>query len=68
VTYTGRSHWRPDAIVALVHIHEANRDKVEGAKVTALWTLPDESIYPAEGAQTNVQGIDESSIFEGAGD
>ena len=68
VTYTGRSSGGPDAIVALVHIHDANQDRVEGAMVTAVWTLPDGTVYLAEAVETTVQGIAEFSIFEGAGD
>ena len=68
VTYTGRSSGGPDNIVALVHIHDANQDRVEGAMVTAEWVLPDGAVYPAEAVETTVQGIAEFSIFKGAGD
>jgi hypothetical protein len=68
VTYTGRSHWGPDAITALAHIHDANHDRVEGATVTAQWTLPDGTVCTEVDEETNVQGIAEFSTFEGAGD
>ena len=68
VTYTGRSHWGPDAIVAYAHIHDANHDRVEGAMVSAEWTLPDGTVYVAEAVETSVQGIAEFSVFDGPGD
>jgi hypothetical protein len=68
VTYTGRSHWGPDAIEALVHMRDDNLDSVACALVDAVWTLPDGTTYLQTGVETNIQGIAEFSIFEGAGD
>jgi hypothetical protein len=67
VTYTGRSSGGPDAIVAYIHIRDTNLEMVEGALVTALWTLPDGSTYEQK-LLTNAQGIAPLSVWEGAGD
>ncbi len=67
LTYTGRSSGGPDMMIAYIHIRDADLDMVEGAIVSAEWTLPDGTVEVTE-AETNVQGIAEFGIFEGAGD
>lgn len=68
ITYTGRAPKGPDAIVAFVHVRDENLNKVVGAAASAIWTLPDGATYVQEGIETNLQGIAEFSVFDGAGD
>jgi hypothetical protein len=64
--YTGRSPHGPDAMVTFVHIRDANLDMVEGASVTAQWTLPD-GAQITQTVVTSVVGIAEFSLWEGRG-
>ena len=66
VTYTGHSSGGPDAIVAYIDIRDVNLEMVEGALVTAQWTLPSGTEYAR--AVTNEQGIAQCSVWEGAAD
>jgi hypothetical protein len=68
LTYTGRSSGGPDQMIAFIHIRDAELNMVEGAIVTAEWTLPDETTLGPVTASTNIQGIAEFGIFKGAGD
>jgi hypothetical protein len=68
LTYTGRSSGGPDQMVAYIHIRDATLDMVEGATVSATWTLPDGTVLEAGPAVTNVRGIAQFGIFAGAGD
>jgi hypothetical protein len=67
LAYTGRSPHGPDAIVAFIHIRDATLDMVEGATVSAQWTLPDGTLRQ-EAVFTNAQGIAEFRLWEGRGD
>jgi hypothetical protein len=70
LAYTGRSPHGPDAVVAFVHIRDATLDMVEGATVTAVWTLPgdDGPWTKTEAVVTNEQGIAVFAVWEGRGD
>jgi hypothetical protein len=67
LAYTGRSSTGPDAMNALVHIRDENLTMVEGATVTAEWTLPNGTLITGEEAVTNLQGIAIFETFAGAG-
>ena len=67
VAYTGRSSGGTDAMVAFIHIRDTTLDMVEGASVTAEWTLPDGSILEDK-MLTNAQGIAAFSVWAGRGD
>lgn len=66
LAYIGRSSTGPDAIVGLIHFRDANKAKVEGAKVEATWTLPDGTTLE-ETAVTDLAGIARFSVWEGPG-
>ena len=72
LAYTGRSSGGPDAVVAFIHIRDATLDMVEGATVTATWTLPPDKDgvveIRTETVPTNEQGIAKFSVWEGRGD
>lgn len=67
LAYVGRSSTGPDAVVGLIHIRDAAKAKVEGATVTAEWTLPDGTFFQ-ETAVTDSAGIARFSIWVGQGD
>ena len=66
LAYVGRSSTGPDAVVGLIHIRDANRTMVAGAKVTVQWTLPDGSVLQ-DTALTGFQGIARFRVWEGKG-
>lgn len=66
LAYNGRSSHSADRIVAMIHIRDADKDAVEGAEVTALWTLPDGSELE-ETAVTNEMGVAEFRVWAGRG-
>lgn len=67
LAYIGRSSGGPDSMVGYIHIRDATLDMVEGATVTAEWTLPDGSIVEHE-ASTNSRGIAEFRVWVGRGE
>jgi hypothetical protein len=66
LAYNGRSSSGTDRVVGMVHIRDANLATVEGAEVTAEWTLPDGSVVE-DRALTAFQGIAEFKIWAGSG-
>lgn len=69
VAYTGRSSGGPDDIVGYVHIQDVNLAKVAGAKVFAVWTLPDGSSYIPGWEITNSHGLAVfDDLYEGYGE
>jgi hypothetical protein len=66
LAYVGRSSTGPDAVVGMIHIRDATLAKVEGATVTAEWTLPDGTVFQ-ETAVTAFQGVARFSVWEGRG-
>lgn len=66
LAYTGRSSHGPDAMVAFIHIRDANLEMVPGATVSAEWTFPDGTTL-LDAAVTNEQGIAILSLWEGRG-
>jgi len=67
LAYNGRSSSSPDRVVALVHVRDANKAAVEGATVTAEWTLPGGATVVAT-AETEFQGIASFTIWAGRGE
>ena len=67
VAYTGRSSGGTDAMVAFIHIRDTTLDMVEGASVTAEWTLPDGSTREVQ-MPTNTQGIAAFSVWTERGE
>ena len=67
LTWTGRSSGGPDAMVGYIHIRDINNDMVQGALVTAEWTLPDGDTLPHT-VVTSRQGIAIFSVWEGRGE
>jgi hypothetical protein len=76
LAYTGRSSGGSDDMKAYIHIRDATLDMVEGATVTAAWTVPDRTLPDGTTITkqvivdelTNRQGIAIFSIWEGWGD
>lgn len=66
LAYNGRSSHSPDRIVALVHVRDVNQAAVEGALVSAVWTLPDGSRVVHQEV-TAFQGIATFSLWAGKG-
>jgi hypothetical protein len=66
LAYNGRSSSSPDRVVALIHVRDANLTMVEGAAVTAEWTLPDGTVSQST-ALTAFQGIAQFSVWAGRG-
>jgi hypothetical protein len=50
----------------MIHILDATQAKVQGALVTAEWTLPDGTVFK-ETAATASQGVGRFSVWEGRG-
>lgn len=66
VAYNGRSSSSPDRVVGMIHVRDANLATVEGAAVTAQWTLPDGTIREAS-TVTAFQGIATFTVWAGRG-
>ena len=66
LAYNGRSSSSPDRVVGMVHVRDANLATVEGAAVTAEWTLPDGTEFQ-EAAVTAFQGIATFKVWAGRG-
>ena len=66
LNYIGRCVTEPDQMVALIHIRDAENDMVEGAKVTATWTLPDLTTV-TESTFTGAQGFARFSRWDTKG-
>jgi hypothetical protein len=66
LAYNGRSSSSSDRIVGMVHIRDANLATVEGAAVTAEWSLPDGTVKE-ETAVTAFQGIATFKVWAGSG-
>ena len=66
LNYNGRASTCPDQMVALIHIRDAENDMVEGAEVTAEWTLPDLTTV-TEYRLTGAQGFARFSRWDGKG-
>jgi hypothetical protein len=67
VAWTGRSSGGTDWIVGMVHIRDANLQAVEGATVTAEWTLPDGTVLEKTAVTADVTGIATFGIWTGKG-
>jgi hypothetical protein len=66
LAYVGRSSTGTDAMVAYIHVRDATRKWVDGATVSAEWTLPNGNCV-SQTATTNLQGIAKLSIWQGKG-
>jgi hypothetical protein len=66
LAYNGRSPSGPDRVVGMIHVRDATLAMVEGATVTAEWTLPDGTVFQ-ETALTSFQGIAQFSVWAGRG-
>ena len=66
LAWNGRSSSSSDRVVAMVHVRDANLAAVDGAVVTAEWTLPDGEVLEAT-AVTDFQGIATFEVWEGGG-
>lgn len=66
LAWNGRSSSGTDSVVGMVHLRDANLAAVEGADVTAVWTLPNSTII-TETATSAFQGIAEFSTWAGSG-
>jgi hypothetical protein len=67
LAYNGRSSHSSDRVVAMVHVRDANMAAVEGAEVSATWTLPDGRKVDAT-AETEFQGIASFQLWAGYGE
>jgi len=66
LAWNGRSSSGTDSVVGMVHVRDANLAAVEGAEVTAVWTLPDSTTI-TETATSAFQGIATFSTWAGSG-
>ena len=64
--YTGR-RLNPGQVHTKVHIRDATLDMVEGAEVTAVWTLPDGTVMAPRTDLTNDKGIADFAVWAGSG-
>ena len=67
LAHVGRSSTGTDAMVAMIHVRDANRQKVEDAWVTVGWTLPDGSPSFPPSVLTDEQGIARFTVWAGTG-
>lgn len=67
LAWNGRSSGSPDRVVGMVHVRDANLAAVEGATVTAQWTLPNGTTLQ-QTALTEFQGIATFSVWAGGGE
>jgi len=67
LAYNGRSSHSSDRVVAMVHVRDANMAAVEGAEVSAKWTLPDGETLD-ETSHTESQGIASFTVWAGYGE
>jgi hypothetical protein len=67
LTWTTRAYSSSDKVVAKIHIFDETRSMVDGARVEALWTLPDGSTLDATSI-TGRRGIAEFSLPAVRGD
>jgi hypothetical protein len=65
--WTERATGYPDAVVAFIHIRDADNRAVEGAKVEAEWTSPYWKEPVAVVSTTNRQGIAIFRVWHGPG-
>ncbi len=66
LAYNGRSSSSPDRVVGMVHVRDANLAAVEGAVVTAVWTLPNGTTLQ-QTALTAFQGVATFTVWAGTG-
>ncbi|HNS49647.1 MAG TPA: hypothetical protein PKO09_00515 [Anaerolineae bacterium] len=66
LAWNGRSSSSPDRVVGMVHVRDANLAAVDGALVTAEWTLPNGTQVVAT-ALTDFQGIATIETWAGGG-
>lgn len=66
LAYNGRSSSSPDRVVGMIHVRDANLATVEGATVTAEWTLPDGTSFQRT-ELTAFQGIAQFTVWAGRG-
>ena len=66
LAWNGRSSGSTDRVVAMVHVRDANLASVDGALVTAEWTLPNGAVVGAT-AVTDFQGIATFETWAGGG-
>ena len=73
LAYNGRSSSGSDRVVGMVHVRDADYAAVEGATVTAVWTLPDGTEVPTveqtvvQTEETAFQGIASFTVWAGYG-
>ena len=66
LAWVGRSSTGTDAVVGLIFVRDANRQRVAGASVTVVWYL-DGARFSTETVTTSVHGYARSSVWRGKG-